>query len=138
MITYKQIEVVMSGEGVLIIEDDKYLNDLLSKKLQDEGFNLFSATDGEQGLKLAKEETPDVILLDLLLPGMHGFEFLETVKKDPKTKSIPVVIISNLGQKEDIERGLALGAADYLVKAGVTLDGIVAMVNKVLTQSKKS
>ena len=138
MITYKQIEVVMSGEGVLIIEDDKYLNDLLSKKLQDEGFNLFSATDGEQGLKLAKEETPDVILLDLLLPGMHGFEFLETVKKDPKTKSIPVVIISNLGQKEDIEKGLALGAADYLVKAGVTLDGIVAMVNKVLTQSKKS
>jgi DNA-binding response OmpR family regulator len=128
----------MSGEAVLIIEDDKYLNDLLSKKLQDEGFKLFSATDAEQGLKVIKDEGPDVILLDLLLPGMHGFEFLEMLKKDPKTKAIPVVIISNLGQKEDIEKGLALGAADYLVKAGVTLDGIVSMVNKVLSQSKKS
>ncbi len=125
------------GVTILIIEDDKYLNDLLCKKLESEGFNAVAAVDAEQGLKSLKNTKTDLILLDLLLPGMHGFEFLEIIKKDPATKDIPVIIISNLGQKEDIDKGLAMGANDYLVKAGVTLDEILLKVNNLLQKSGK-
>ena len=123
------------GITILIIEDDKYLNDLLCKKFEGEGFTPIAAIDAEQGLKDLKNSKADLILLDLLLPGMHGFEFLEVIKKDPSTKDIPVIIISNLGQKEDIDKGLALGADDYLVKAGVTLDEISLKVNNLLQKS---
>lgn len=116
---------------VLIVEDDTYLSDLISRKLKGEGFKTFSVIDGEGGLEILKEEEVDIILLDLLLPGMHGFEFLGLIKDNPKVKDIPVIILSNLGQKEDIERGLALGASDYLVKAGVTLDEIVEKINSI-------
>lgn len=123
---------------ILIIEDDKYLNDLLCKKLEGAGFSTFAAIDAEQGLKTLKKNKADIILLDLLLPGMHGFEFLETIKKDSATKDIPVIIISNLGQKEDVEKGLALGANDYLVKAGVTLDEIIVKVNSLIQKEGKA
>jgi len=117
---------------ILIIEDDKFLNDLIGKKLEREGFKIFSVIDGERGLEILKEEEVDIILLDLLLPGMHGFEFLRLIKGDPKVKNIPVIILSNLGQKEDVEKGLALGAIDYLVKAGVTLDEIVVKIDSII------
>lgn len=123
---------------ILIIEDDKYLNDLLCKKLAGAGFTALAAIDAEEGLKSLKKNKTDLILLDLLLPGMHGFEFLEIIKKDPSTKDIPVIIISNLGQKEDVEKGLALGADDYLVKAGVTLDEIIRKVNNLLPKEEKA
>lgn len=126
------------GVTILIIEDDKYLNDLLCKKFEGEGFNAIAAIDAEQGLQSLKSNKPDLILLDLLLPGMHGFEFLETIKKDSSTKDVPVIIISNLGQKEDIDKGLAMGADDYLVKAGVTLDEILLKVNNLLQKSGKA
>lgn len=122
---------------ILIIEDDKYLNDLLCKKLEGAGFTTLAAIDAEQGLQSLTKNRADLILLDLLLPGMHGFEFLEAIKKDPSTKDIPVIIISNLGQKEDVEKGLELGADDYLVKAGVTLDEIIVKVNNLLRKEEK-
>lgn len=127
----------MANATILIVEDDKFLANLLNRKLEDEGFGVHSALDAEEGLKILGEYEIDLILLDLLLPGMHGFTFLEKIKRAPTTKDIPVIILSNLGQKEDVERGLALGAKTYIVKAELTLDEIVIRINKVLEGAKK-
>ena len=110
---------------ILLIEDDKFLRDLMSKKLLNLDFEVETAADGESGLAKIKEVKPDVVLLDLILPGMNGFEVLEKSKKDPEIANIPVIILSNLGQAEDIDKGLKLGAADFLVKAHFTPQEIV-------------
>jgi DNA-binding response OmpR family regulator len=117
---------------VLIVEDDKFLIDLLSKKLIEEKFNVVTALDGEEGVKKISEENPGIILLDLILPGMNGFEVLKKTKENPASKDIPIIVLSNLGQKEDIERALKLGAQDYLVKAHFTLEEIVGKIKKFL------
>lgn len=117
---------------VLIIEDDKFLRELMSRKLSSEGFETVEAIDGESGIKKIKEEKPEIVLLDLILPGIDGFEVLAKVKDDPETNPIPVVILSNLGQRDDVERGLKLGAIDYLVKAHFTPNEIIKKVRDVL------
>ena len=117
---------------ILIIEDDKFLRQLIVRKLTEEGYTIFEAVDGEEGVKKAKEIMPDLILLDLILPGIDGFEVLSQVKSDESAKNIPVVILSNLGQKEDVERGLNLGAVDYLIKAHFTPGEIVEKVRSIL------
>ena len=117
---------------ILIVEDDKFLRDLISKKLTSEGFDIVAAIDGEQGLTMAKESNPDLILLDLILPGIDGFEVLTRLKADNVTAKAPVIILSNLGQREDVERGLKLGANDYLVKAHFTPNEIVEKIKIVL------
>lgn len=110
---------------VLIVEDDRFLRDLAVKKLQLAGYVVVVAVDGNQALQQAAGEHPDLILLDIILPGVDGFEVLRRLKADGQLKHIPVVLLSNLGQKADLERGLSLGATDYLVKAHYTLDEIV-------------
>lgn len=117
---------------ILLIEDDKFLRELMSKKLITLGYDVVSAADGESGLVMIKETKPDVVLLDLILPGINGFEVLEKAKQDPETVNIPVVILSNLGQGEDIEKGLALGAKDFLVKAHFTPQEIVNKLKSIL------
>ncbi len=117
---------------ILIVEDDKFLRELIKKKLAMEGFEVLEAVDGEEGVKKAKEEMPDLILLDLILPGIDGFEVLKRVKEDEKTQPIPVIILSNLGQREEIERGLKLGATDYLVKAHFTPAEIIEKIKLTL------
>ena len=117
---------------ILIIEDDKFLRDLIVQKLQREGYVVVEATDGEEGVKKAQGEQPDILLLDLILPEIDGFMVLEQIKKNPKTKDIPVVILSNLGQKEDIDRGLRLGAADFLIKAHFTPGEIIEKIRVIL------
>ncbi len=119
---------------ILIIEDDKFLRELIARKLTKEGYQIVEAIDGEEGLKKAKEESPDLILLDLILPGMDGFEVLAKVKDDPKTSLIPVLILSNLGQKDEIEKGLKLGAEDFLVKAHFTPEEIVEKIRSILSK----
>jgi len=101
---------------ILIIEDDKFLRQLIVQKLLKEEYNVSEAVDGEEGIKKIKEEKPDLVLLDLILPGIDGFEVLSRMKKDEEISSIPVIILSNLGQREDVERGLNLGAVDYLIR----------------------
>lgn len=123
---------------ILIIEDDRFLRDLLSRKLQDEKFEVVTAIDGEEGLKKTEEEKPDLVLLDLILPSMNGFEVLKEIKKNPRLSAIPIIILSNLGQKEDVERALTGGAEDYLIKANFTLDEILEKIKKYLTQSEIS
>ncbi len=117
---------------VLIIEDDKFLRELLGKKLSSLGYNVVLAVDGEEGLEKIKSEKPNIVLLDLILPGINGFEVLEKSKKDPTINEIPIIILSNLGQSEDIERGLKLGAKDFLVKAHFTPQEIVNKLQAVL------
>ena len=120
------------AKTILLVEDDKFLRELISKKLLKENFKVSEATDGEEGLKKIKEEKPDLVLLDLILPGIDGFEVLSKVKTDPELTEIPVIVLSNLGQKEEVERGLKLGARDYLVKANFTLSEIIKKVKTVL------
>ena len=120
------------AKKILIIEDDKFLRELISRKLGDEGFNIQEAIDGEEGLKKIKEGKPDLILLDLILPSIDGFEVLSRMKEDPGVSAIPVIILSNLGQKEEVERGLKLGAADYLIKAHFTPGEIIEKIKNIL------
>ncbi len=121
-------------QTILIVEDDKFLRELISRKLACEKFRIEEAIDGEEGLKKITESKPDLILLDLILPGLDGFEVLERVKDNPSTSSIPVLILSNLGQRDEIERGLKLGAVDFLVKAHFTPEEIVDKIKIVLSK----
>lgn len=113
---------------ILIVEDDVLLQELLDRRFLQEGFTSVKALDADQARRILAGSLPDVILLDLVLPGMDGFVFLEELKRGEKTARIPVVIISNLGQKEEIEKGLARGAADYIVKANMSPAEIVKKV----------
>jgi DNA-binding response OmpR family regulator len=117
---------------ILIVEDDKFLRELISQKILKEGYQAVEAINGEEGVSKAKEEKPDLMLLDLILPGIDGFEVLRQVKESADTASIPVIILSNLGQKDDVERGMKLGAADYLIKAHFTPGEILAKIKSIL------
>lgn len=117
---------------ILIIEDDKFLRELIAQKLIKEDFEISEAVDGEEGIKKIKEEKPDLILLDLILPGIDGFEVLSRMKKESTLASIPVIILSNLGQKDDVEKGLKMGAVDYLIKAHFTPGEIIDKIKAAL------
>ncbi|PKL72384.1 response regulator [Candidatus Kuenenbacteria bacterium HGW-Kuenenbacteria-1] len=121
---------------ILIVEDDFFLRKLCQKKLEQKEFEVFLAEDGNKGIEEAKKNQPDLILLDIILPGINGFEVLKTLKKDLATASIPIVLLSNLGQKEDIDKGLALGANDYLIKAHFSPQEIVDKIEEVLMSIK--
>ena len=117
---------------LLIIEDDKTLSLVLQRKFSDENFKVSLATTGEEALAAVKgENKPDLALLDILLPGLDGFEVLKRIKEDPATKDIRVIILSNLGQKEEVERGIKLGAEKYMVKLSHSLNEVVAVVRSV-------
>lgn len=119
---------------LLIIEDDKFLRDLIVRKLTNEGFEVKEAETGEDGLEVLRENPPQLLLLDILLPGMSGYDVLEAIKKDERLRSVPVVMLSNLGQKEEIERAESLGAKDFLIKAKYTPGEIVARVKEILNE----
>jgi len=117
---------------ILVIEDDKFLRDLICQKLAREGYDVLEAVDGEKGVEDVKKEKPNLILLDLILPGIDGFEVLSRIKNDPLLSQIPVIILSNLGQKDDIEKGLKMGAVDYLIKAHFTPVEIIDKIRATL------
>ena len=122
---------------ILIIEDDQFLREFLFKKLSEENFEVLAAKEGKEGVELAKKEKPDLILLDLILPEKNGYEVLEDLKKNPLTSEIPVLVLSNLGQKEEIEEAFRKGAKDYLVKAYFSLEEIVSKIRLLLKKQKK-
>ncbi|MEY2701622.1 MAG: hypothetical protein RLY43_255, partial [Bacteroidota bacterium] len=119
---------------IMWVEDDLLLSDMISRKCSINECALLHATDANQAFEILKTEKPDIIILDILLPGKNGFEILDEIKKNEATKDIPVVILSNFGQKDEIEKGLNLGAEKYLVKATLTLDEILTQVNDVLVK----
>lgn len=117
---------------ILIIEDDKFLRELITQKVGRDGYEVVGATDGEEGLTMAGKEQPGLILLDLILPTMDGFEVLRRLKEQETTKNIPVIILSNLGQKEDIDKGMELGAQDYMIKAHFTPGEITEKIKSIV------
>jgi len=119
---------------ILFIEDESALQKTLSDYLKKEGYEVISALDGESGLRLAQTQKPDLILLDLILPKMDGFEVLRKLMENPETKEIPVIILTNLERMEDIGRALELGAKTYLVKANYTLKEVTEKVKKALEE----
>lgn len=121
---------------ILIIEDDVFLSGLLSQRLRGENFVCEVAQNGEIGLGYARAKKPDLILLDLLLPGTDGYEVLKQLKADPESAKIPVVILSNLSQDKIVSRGFELGAAGFLVKAHNDLGEIVTKIKELLARPK--
>ncbi len=117
---------------ILLVEDDPFLSSLLRNRIVKEGFEVEMVKDGEEALPMLKKAKPDLVLLDLILPGKSGFEVMEDIKNDPQISKVPIVIISNLGQDSDIARGKELGAADYLVKANISIDFLVGKVKEIL------
>ncbi len=117
---------------ILLVEDDSFLANIYKTKFEMEGFTVNVAENGELGLKEAKKKKPDLILLDILLPKMDGFTVLQHLKADSALKDVPVILLTNLGQKDDVEKGLKLGAADYLIKAHFKPSETVDKVKKVL------
>lgn len=118
---------------ILLVEDDTFLSGMYVTKLNMEGFDVILASDGRQGLKMINEENPDLILLDIVLPKMDGFEILKEMKKKKKLKEIPVILLTNLGQKKDVEKGFSFGVKDYLIKAHFMPSEVVDKIKKALS-----
>ena len=116
--------------NILLIEDEEMLANMYETKFKNEGFNIRKALDGETGLALALAEKPDLILLDIILPKLDGFSVLKKLKADPKTKGVPIILLTNLGQDEDVGKGKALGADGYLVKANLTPAEVVDKIKQ--------
>ena len=106
---------------ILLIEDDKFLRRACEVGLKKRGFTVLTAEDGEEGLRLAHSELPDLVLLDMLMPKISGMETLEELKKDEQTRGIPVVMLSNSSLEADMQKAKELGAVGYLIKASLTL-----------------
>lgn len=119
---------------ILFIEDESALQKTVGEILKQEGYEVISALDGEVGLKLAQRKIPDLILLDLVLPKLHGFKVLKKLKENSETKNIPVIVLTNLEGIEDIDRAIELGAQSYLVKAQYELKELVEKVKKILNE----
>jgi len=117
---------------ILFVEDEPALQKTFGDVLKQEGYEMLSALDGQKGLELAKGEKPDLILLDLVLPKMHGFEVLKSLKEDEITKDIPIIVLTNLEAMGDVEKALELGATTYLVKASYSLEEVVQKIKKAL------
>ena len=125
----------MEIKKILSIEDDAFLSSLVSGKLIESGFSVITAGTGHDGLSKAKLEKPQLILLDIMLPDMGGFEILEKLKSDPETSAIPVIILSNLGGRDEIERGVSLGASSYLIKSNILPHEVAEMVQNQIDAS---
>ena len=121
---------------ILLVEDDRFLIKAVYTKLTQKGFEVVLANDGDEAISKAKTEKPELVLLDMVLPKKSGFEVLRALKGDPKTVSIPVFILSNLAQDQDIQEGKALGAEDYIVKSNTSLSAIVDKVANFLATKK--
>ncbi|HEX9609010.1 MAG TPA: response regulator [Candidatus Paceibacterota bacterium] len=118
----------LTGKHILLVEDEPFLRDLLTIKLTKLGCKLSYATDGDEAIAAIKAEKPDIVLLDLLLPSVSGFEVLDHIRKNSDTANIPVVVLSNLGEKKDVEKCQQLGATDFLIKAHHSIDEIIEKI----------
>jgi len=117
---------------ILLAEDDRFLRKAAEAQLRQHGFTVVAAVDGEEALRLARAERPDLVLLDLIMPKMQGFEVLKTLKQDPATADIPVIVLSNLGQDRDVQQAMELGAVAYYIKAHVSLHDLVKKIEAAL------
>jgi DNA-binding response OmpR family regulator len=119
-------------QHILLVEDDPFLSDIYLTKLESAGFDVDVAYDGEAVFQKIEEKIPVLVLLDIVLPKMDGFEVLKKIKSDSRFNKIPVILLTNLGQKEDIDKGMSLGAQDYLIKANFIPSEIVQKIKNFL------
>lgn len=126
----------MSTINVAIIEDDSFLAGMYEQKFRLEQMNPLMAYDGEAGLELIRKQKPDIVLLDIMMPKMDGWEVLQVLRADPETKDIPVIMLTNLGQKEDVDLALKYGASDYLIKAHFNPQEVIDRVRTILAKQK--
>ena len=118
---------------ILVAEDDRFLRKAAEMALKRQGYTVLTAADGEEALRAARTELPDLILLDLIMPKLNGFDVLQALKKETPTAHIPVIILSNLGQDRDVQQAMDAGAAAYLNKTDLSLHGLVQRVEETLT-----
>lgn len=125
----------IAGKKVMWVEDDPDLNDIMNRWLSRYDIDLVHTTNGTEALELLKKERPDILLLDIMLPDIDGFSILKNMKEDPDLKDIPVILFSNLSQKEDISKGYELGASRFIVKSTVFLENLAGEIRNVLREN---
>ncbi len=121
---------------IVLVEDDEFISEMYALKFKEE-FDVTVARDGAEGLAMVKKVKPDIVLLDIILPQLDGFEVLERIKQDEEIKDTPVLLLTNLGQKQNVKKGLQLGAVDYIIKAHYTPSELVEKVRQVLAEAGK-
>jgi DNA-binding response OmpR family regulator len=119
---------------ILLVEDDPFLSTLLKNHLEKEGMSVGLAKDGEEAIAFLRANKFDLILLDIILPKKSGFELLEEIRQDPELEKVQVIIISNLGQPEDVARGQKLGAIEYFIKTKTSIDELMLKIKQILTK----
>jgi DNA-binding response OmpR family regulator len=124
-------------EKILIIEDEKFLLEMYQSRFEKAGYQVLTARTGKPGIKIAEKEKPDLIILDILMPEMDGYEVIKKIREDSQTKKIPVLVLSNLGQQEEVNQGLKLGADDYVIKTDLTPTELLDKVERMFSRLKK-
>lgn len=127
----------MARNKVLIVDDDEFLLEMYALKFKESGFDVETAVNGEDAIKKAKSINPDIILMDVVMPKMDGFDLLRNIKSENIAPNAITLILTNLGQKEDMERGIKLGAHDYIIKAHFTPSEVVRRVESLIEKHKK-
>ena len=117
---------------ILLVEDDRFLRKAAETTLKQKGYTVITAADGEEALRVARSEPLDLILLDLIMPKLNGFQVLNALKKDAPTALIPIIILSNLGQDRDVQQAMEAGATAYFIKADLSLQALVQRVDEAL------
>lgn len=125
-------DIPVEKKKIVIVEDDRFLSLVLKGRLEKEGYEVIPAYDGEEGLAIVRKELPALVVLDLVMPKMTGFELMEKLSMDPQTSRIPVVVASNLGQESDIQKAKNLGVRDYYVKVQTSVDELVKMFKRIM------
>jgi DNA-binding response OmpR family regulator len=126
----------MTPPTILLAEDDRFLRKAAETMLKRSGFSVVAAADGEEALRLARESPPDLLLLDLIMPKLQGFDVLQSLKASPATAGIPVIVLSNLGQASDVELARERGAADYIIKSNIALEALVDRVRAFFAEGR--
>ena len=124
-------------QTIMIVEDDSFVMDIYKTKLSQEGFSVVEAENGVEALKKLKMTKPDLMLLDIIMPYMDGLEVLKKMKENEDTKNIPVILLTNLSQKEEVDKGMELGAKDYLIKSHFTPSEVLEKIKSCLADNKK-
>ncbi len=131
------IQIRKNMKKILFIEDEEALHKTLGAKLVEQGYSLELATDGLAGMEKVKTFKPDLIILDLILPKMNGFDFLEMIKQDPDLKKIPIIVLTNLEASNDVQKAIELGATTYLVKSNYSLDEVSEKIKLAIENNNK-
>ena len=128
----------IDGKKIMIIEDDRFLSSLMKARLEKDGFAVIQAFDGAEAIQIFKQDTPNLIILDLIMPKVTGFEVLQTISITPQLAKVPVVILSNLAQDTDIERARELGAKEYFVKVKISIDDLLTKIKNLTVPQSQS